>query len=196
MSMFGVIVSGRLAQVDFQSVDTNKFLLTIPDADSVNHVVVFMTGTTAFPAGMGGSVYFSWPDPNSPPSWTYLGFISNEKPSAIYRITKLKTSCFGTIGDQPTGFSFLQPIVSHAAQIGISIEPLDQLDQLTPAIVANEDNFATFTIKTAESLFNYASSFAQCLPGSSSQVVPLSTVQQWYQNYTRKLERNPNFWRS
>lgn len=87
-------------------VDTSKFLITIPNADGINHIVVFMTGTVPFPNGYGGSgnnepsrrklifaflVYFSWPDPNVPPVWQYLGFVSNEKPSAIFKITKLKS---------------------------------------------------------------------------------------------------------
>lgn len=194
MSMFGVIVSGRLAQVDFQNVDVNKFLTTIPDADSVNHIVVFMTGTAALPIGMGGSVYFSWPDPNSPPQWQYLGAISNEKPSAIFRITKLKQSAGDVV---PTGFGFSQSIVSKVAQIGISIEPLSQISQMTPAVSSTfNDNFAAFTTRTAEHLFNFVSSFAKTLPGTTEQVVPLLAIQQWYQNYSRKLELNPGFWKS
>lgn len=169
MSMFGVIVSGRLAQVDFQNVEANKFLITLPDADTINHIVVFMTGTLPFPPAMGGSVYFSWPDPNSPPQWQLLGFISNDKPSAIFKITKLKSS-----GDSITnGFGYLQPIVSHNAQIGISIEPLSAISQQTPSLSTNGttvNNFATFTRKTAEHLFNYVSSFAQPVPNSTNQV--------------------------
>jgi hypothetical protein len=34
--------------------DQTPFLLTIPSADNINHVVVFMTGSTQFPNGMGG----------------------------------------------------------------------------------------------------------------------------------------------
>lgn len=49
--MFAVMVAGRLPQVDFQNIDSNKFLVTIPDADSINFLVVFMTGTVPFPAG-------------------------------------------------------------------------------------------------------------------------------------------------
>ena len=71
--MFGIIVSGRLVnisyyklsvnlicfvfqvQTDFSVVDMNKFLITIQNADDINHVVVFMTGSQPFPEGMGGS---------------------------------------------------------------------------------------------------------------------------------------------
>ena len=41
---FAIVVSGRLVQTDFQQVDINKFLITIPNVDSINHIVVFMTG--------------------------------------------------------------------------------------------------------------------------------------------------------
>ena len=92
------------------------------DADSVNHVVIFLTGAVPFPegiriqiksswisellgfyAGMGGSVYFCWPQPDGVGQvsrrsigkgkslnfglqvWQLLGVISNTKPSAIFR---------------------------------------------------------------------------------------------------------------
>lgn len=81
-------------------------MITIPNADNINHIVVFMTGSVPLPDGMAAAglycklyyrnnlfcslVYFSFPDPLSPPTWIYLGFISNQKPSAIFKITKLK----------------------------------------------------------------------------------------------------------
>ena len=57
----------------------------IIDAESVNHVVIFLTGAIPFPEGMGGAVYFSWPQPGGGQSWQLLGTISNTKPSAIFR---------------------------------------------------------------------------------------------------------------
>ena len=68
-----------------QLASANSMLITIfqQDADSVNHVVIFLTGAVPFPegiriqiksswisellgfyAGMGGSVYFCWPQPD------------------------------------------------------------------------------------------------------------------------------------
>jgi hypothetical protein len=38
----------------FEQVGETQFLTTIHDADNINHIVVFMTGTVAFPQGMGG----------------------------------------------------------------------------------------------------------------------------------------------
>ena len=84
-NVFGVIAAGRLPRADFEAIQSNQYLLTIPDADDINHLVIFLTGTVALPPGTGGSVYFSWPDPISPQTWQYLGYISNEKPSAVFR---------------------------------------------------------------------------------------------------------------
>ena len=42
-------------QTDFQQISETQFAITIPDADNINHLVVFLTGATAFPEGFGGS---------------------------------------------------------------------------------------------------------------------------------------------
>lgn len=196
MAAFALIVSGRLVQTDFQLVDAGKFLITIPNADSINHVVVFLTPNNPLPPDIGASVYFSWPDPVSPPTWQYLGFISNDKPSAIFRITKLKS----VAGDTGMGsFGYSQPIVTQFAQIGISLEPLVQIAQLTADVSVNSlnsESLLTFAARTAENLFNYASSFARTmLPDTNEQFVPLSTIQQWYQNFCRRIHQDPTFLR-
>ena len=81
LNALGVIVSGRLVnkhsscsvvastnscrinvhlyylqvQTDFQQITDVQYLINIPEADNVNHVVVFLTGTTPFAEGMAGA---------------------------------------------------------------------------------------------------------------------------------------------
>ena len=50
VSPLGVIAAGRLPQMA-EAIDLNKYLLTIPDADNVSQLVVFLTGTTPLPIG-------------------------------------------------------------------------------------------------------------------------------------------------
>ena len=38
-----------------QQVGDTHFVFNIEDAESINHIVVFMTGQTPFPDGMGGA---------------------------------------------------------------------------------------------------------------------------------------------
>lgn len=63
-------------------------------------------------------VYFSWPDPNAPPNWQYLGYISNQKPSVIFKVSNFKK--LDEMGDF-SNMMFGQSHIVHNAQIGISI---------------------------------------------------------------------------
>ncbi|XP_058401439.1 protein Hikeshi isoform X3 [Diceros bicornis minor] len=101
--MFGCLVAGRLVQTAAQQVAEDKFVFDLPDYENINHVVVFMLGTIPFPEGMGGSVYFSYPDSNGMPVWQLLGFVTNGKPSAIFKISGLKSENSSIYKSRPNG---------------------------------------------------------------------------------------------
>lgn len=196
--MFGCLVAGRLVQTDPVPVSSDKFVFNLPDYESVKHVVVFMLGTVPFPADMGGAVYFSFPDPVSgAPVWQLLGFITNDKPSAIFKISGLQA---GDGGAHPFG-SVHAPVA--VAQVGVSVEPLQQLVQQSPvsgAAVSTVDSFLQFTQKMLDSLYNYAASFAvtqsQMTPNPAETFIPSSCVLRWYENFQRRMSQNPNFWKN
>lgn len=71
-----------------EQTDVNKFVFNLLDPDSINHLVVFMTGVAPFDEGYGASIFLGWSHPE--PSWQLLGFLTNDKPSAIFRIQKTK----------------------------------------------------------------------------------------------------------
>lgn len=196
--MLGLIVSGRLVQTDFQQLSETQFLITIPDADNINHIVVFLTGTIPFPEGMGGAVYFSWPDSNAPPNWQFLGYVSNSKPSAIFKISNLKKN--HEFENQNSGI-FGMSKISHVAQVGISVEPLAVLEQQAAMVSAAAANsFVEFAQKMLSNFLNYISSFSvtqsQMTPNPNENFVPLSTIQAWYETFERRLQQNPNFWKT
>lgn len=91
---------------------------------------------------------------------------------------------------------FGQSAISHIAQIGISIEPEATVVQQTTATTQDSN---TFGQRMLESFINFATSFtvtqSQMLPNPSETYVPLSTFSAWYNNFQRRLEQNPNFWK-
>lgn len=96
-------------------------------------------------------------------------------------------------------FGTVNPSHVSSAMVGISVEPIAQIDSLTPATEAqatsNINSFGEFTQKMLENFYNYASSFAKDAP-DGNQYVPLSTLQNWFENFKRRLTLNPNFWKS
>ncbi|KAF7728735.1 hypothetical protein EC973_005572 [Apophysomyces ossiformis] len=177
--MFGCIAAGRLVQTNLQQVDVNKYVFELSDAQTINHLVVFLLGTIPFEPGFAATVHLLWPNKE----WQFLGIISNEKPSAIFR---LRTT-------QPNTETF--PIGN--ATLGISIEPLEavlqqqQAQQMQLVVKSNQMNHAAqIAQKILENLYNYVTSFMQ---DSSEGVLPLKAFQTWYDNLGRKLANDPNY---
>jgi protein Hikeshi len=84
--MLGVLVSGRLPQTNYHQVSPNKIVFLLDNATDIHNISVFMTGTQPFPQGMGAVVYFSWPPYEH---WSYLGWITNDKPSIMLRVKQV-----------------------------------------------------------------------------------------------------------
>uniref|UniRef100_A0A8C4QIX6 Protein Hikeshi n=1 Tax=Eptatretus burgeri TaxID=7764 RepID=A0A8C4QIX6_EPTBU len=186
-----------LVQTDAVAFAPDKFLLNVPGIEGGQHIAVFLLGTIPFPEGMGGAVYLSYPHGGSriatDVAWHLLGFLSNEKPSAIFKMVKEGVSLlFGPPAPGPS-----------QAQIGLSVEPMAQLAQQMPvagAAVSNLDSFTEFTQKMLENFFNYAASFAvtqaQMVPNPTEAYLPASVLQKWYETFQRRMAQNPTFWKS
>ena len=128
--------------------------------------------TAPLPSGFGAILHFSF-DPFS--NWEILGAIGPSKPSGVFR----------------TGFALRDGMTTQATvQIGISIEPLDVLENLDIASVGVEDRVVAN--KVAMNLFNYMSSFADTSkPGF--MMVPNTAFDEWITRFERKSKIDPNF---
>ncbi|KAJ3138645.1 hypothetical protein HDU90_001088 [Geranomyces variabilis] len=115
-------------------VDATKYVFDLEDPESINHIVAFMTGIQAFPPGFAATVHFLWP---SNPTWQFLGILSNDKPSAIYRLggnkkttTTATTSTDGTMMMMMEDSNTLLMTTPGArsitpAKLGISVETVE-----------------------------------------------------------------------
>ncbi|VDN20253.1 unnamed protein product [Gongylonema pulchrum] len=190
-------------QADFVQASETEFVTEIRDAGLINHVVVFLTGISPFPDGTGGAVYIRWPQLGVETNWHYLGSISNNKPSAIFRVAQLHKM------DAAHGglFSSMRTQAMNAAdsaQIGISVESLTILNNKEPAVgttPSQQSSFMEYAEKMVKSFVNYVNSFAVRLPRPENPTfvtdyIPASAVQNWCTNFAQRLQQNPDFWRT
>ncbi|KAI8987972.1 hypothetical protein BDF20DRAFT_910525 [Mycotypha africana] len=197
--MFGCVAAGRLVQTNLQQVDVNKYVFELSDAQSINHIVVFLLGTIPFEPGFAATVHLHWPNKE----WQLLGGLSNEKPSAIFRL-KTKESVVNLSQ------------MSTNATLGISIEPIDAVQQqlatlnqpttasssalVKPGVSVSQ--VGQMASRVLENLYNYVTSFTvQNIPVTSIPIgqltengyLSLKAFQTWYDNLSRKIAANPNY---
>jgi len=191
-TMFGCVVAGRLIQTNLQQIDETHAIFELPNVSTINHICVFLTAP--FPDGYGATVHFHWPGKGS----QLLGGLSNDKPSAIFRLR-------GSFSSQSTfnhasfqGVMDSSPAVGDiTAILGISVEPLGdiqtQLSSLPSVLVKSQapPDAKVLAEKIVKHLFNYLSSFVAGSGGSSSVLAPDSYVQmgvvtKWYESFMNK----------
>eukprot|EP00056_Hartaetosiga_gracilis_P008064 m.115702 g.115702 ORF g.115702 m.115702 type:complete len:222 (-) comp12843_c0_seq2:1362-2027(-) len=215
--MFGLLVPGRLVDTEMEVVDDSRFKLALPEPYNVSHLSVFLTGETPLPDGFGASIYLCWPSssPDGEPIWKYMGFISNEKPSALFKLSNLlpKTMVpaeeegqhheqqYYNEENEPDALPVLEQI--EMAEIGIAIESFEEIEQSTEETSDNNattysdlEGFLSFAV---ESLFNFSASFSvdteSAMERPNEQWFPLSSLQRWHDRILTRLSLNPNFWR-
>lgn len=191
--MFGCCVAGRLLQTNLQQVDETHALFELPAASTINHVCVFLLGTIPFPEGYGATVHFYWPGKG----FQLLGMLSNEKPSAIFRLRGTFTP--NTASSTHTAFSSAplsaQDLANDVtAVLGLSVEPLVQIQtqmSTLPSAVAKSDPARDPTVlaeRIVKHLFNYVSGFVGGGGGVTPEsAVPMSIIAKWYDSFMNKV---------
>ncbi|KAF6756018.1 hypothetical protein DFP72DRAFT_964694, partial [Ephemerocybe angulata] len=207
--MFGCVVAGRPLQTDLTTVDATHAYFSLPHASSINHIALFLTGTVPFPAGVGASVHFFWPGKG----FQLLGMLSNDKPSAVFRVRGTFSNSsgggggggggggsgrvFGGVGGEGDMGGMNEDVT---AILGLAIEPLDAIAAQLPSPngANNATSSSTALVKTpslgdtvalaeriVKHLFNYVSGFSG---GQGDVLVPMSVIMKWYENFTNKLK--------
>ncbi|KAJ7030800.1 hypothetical protein C8F04DRAFT_1112531 [Mycena alexandri] len=203
--MFGCCVAGRLLQTNLQQVDETHALFELPAAGTINHVCVFLLGTVPFPDGFGCTVHFYWPGRG----FQLLGMLSNDKPSAIFRLRGTFTpasassnthSAFSSsssamvMQEDPHGQGQAEQIT---AILGLSVEPLAdiaaQLTALHPSAVAVAKPAPDPTLlaeRVVKNLFNYISGFTGGAGVGADVAVPMGLIVKWYESFVGKVRNS------
>ena len=196
--MFGIVVAGRLLQTECQQIDETHVAFTIESAANVNHICVFMLGTVPFPQGYAATVHFHWPGKG----FQLLGMLSNEKPSAVFRLRGTYTPAQLQSHSTLSSASAANDVT---AVLGIAVEPIQTVEaqinaqanvqstenqtqaggnQLVKFGTQGPTDPAILAERIVKHMFTYLSSFGSVSPET---VVPLSIIRKWYDNFLVKV---------
>ncbi|KAF5384175.1 hypothetical protein D9615_003162 [Tricholomella constricta] len=192
--MFGCCVAGRLLQTNIQQIDETHAYFELPNASTINHLTVFLLGTVPFPDGYGATVHFYWPGKG----FLLLGMLSNEKPSAIFRLRGSFIESSASLASH-TAFSSAPTAdagTDVTAVLGLAIEPLPQIQAQVsqiPSTVARPAGTAAqdptlLAERIVKHLFNYVSGFVGGSGGVTPELaVPMSIIVRWYETFMGKV---------
>ncbi|KAH8833693.1 hypothetical protein DL96DRAFT_1666751 [Flagelloscypha sp. PMI_526] len=200
--MFGCVVAGRPVQTNLQQIDTTHAVFELTDANRINHLCVFLLGTVPFPDNMACTVHLYYPGKGFQllgGQAYFFSVLSNEKPSAIFRLKGAYTPSSGSSSHTHTVLSSLssqwqQPSDSVTATLGFALEPVDdverQLSSLAqsskPTLDMSKDP-VILAERVAQNLFNYLAGFGGGMI-SQDTAVPMSVVSRWFENFKTKLQ--------
>jgi len=193
-------------------VSDTQFLFEIAGANTINHLCVFMTGVAPLPPDMAAGIYLSWPDYSR---WTFLGYISNDKPSAIFRIggtaptlspaPQPPSSPFVTLmqsddddsasmmlgggggGGNGGGGSDVIEAESSTARLGLSIEPLASVLQQQQQSSSSSSSSISISRGSFPSATTSSSSL---LPLTATPSIPRSVGEELISKASLKLLRH------
>lgn len=211
--MIAIVPSGQPPVTDGQVVSEREILFHLQN--DVHHFCIFLTGSTPFPMGHGGSVYLLH---DTGGTFTFLGAISNEKPSAIFKVNKSVPPTppspsssgpgplFNSLSQGQTSTAIVA--VDQTLRIGVVIESFEDIQlkvaQIEQMKQQRAHNYTAFAKWTCEGLYDHLSGWIltfDTLAKMSAQevlqekLVPLGAISQWFDNFQRRLAQNPEFWR-
>lgn len=174
--LFGLVIPGRPVITEFQTIDPTKAITIVEQPATVAEITFFLLPTTPIPPGYGAILYYAVPPFNN---WVCIGAVDVSKPSGTFR----------------TGWA-THDEVRHCPviQLGVSLEPLETINNLQLTHSGVEDRFA-FAHKIALDLFQYMSSFSDASSSGHQgmMVVPMNIFDRWMERFERKFKQDPNF---
>ncbi|CAD7696175.1 unnamed protein product [Ostreobium quekettii] len=108
--------------------------------------------------------------------WLYRGFVSSAHPSEVMPLQWPGIVASGLVGTSP-------------AQIGVSVEPLNEVSLKEGSRIAAKEDFAK---RVALNLYHFMSSFETQQAGNQV-VVPANCFERWFTKFQEKFRRDPDF---
>lgn len=190
----GLIVPGGPVRTDFVQVDATgtKFSLTLncpgdlPSPPTlVNELILFLGAPLAPNTGLLLYWQLSYPNETQSGGFELLGALTMNRPSEILRTGWSEHDQFLAIPPQQQNVTIT---------IGISIEPLESVQNLASNTSTNHSKRPLVAQKIALDLYNFMQSFdTGGAVGNQQMVVPQNIFERWWNRFENKSKRDPNF---
>lgn len=174
MSTLTLVPSRRAPQI-FVQTNQNTFSSTLPATDLVHHVAVFFNPQIdRLPENYSLGIYLCGNDRE-----IFLGSISNETPSQIFRL------------------NFLPDNQHYDAVISALMMPNEQLsgpENLEEMVSMSQENLLNrIATKLYKSFENYING-CEPLVFNNEEFISMKKLNAWFQNFERKVKFNKRFW--
>lgn len=170
--MIGIVVPGNPITRG-GPLTTNMVVIDVNGPKNVNNITLFLE--EALPNDFGAAMYFSLAPYTE---LQFLGCVANQRPS----------DCFYT------GWSLNPEIQNNATiKLCVKLEKLDVIKDNFGGKVKNDVN-QEFAKRIAKNLFNYLDSYNKNQDLTQDLlVVPLTSLNNWYDKFVMKYNIDPNF---
>ncbi|GMH57584.1 hypothetical protein TrVE_jg13438 [Triparma verrucosa] len=169
---FGLIIPGRVPETSFIQIDSNKFSIVLPSPQTCHEIVFYLTPSYPIPPTHGVVLYST----SNSVDWKLIGALTSQQPSGVFRTNFISDEAL---------------IRSQSVTLGISVEPLETINNMNQQFSGTEDRMYVAK-KIAMDLYHFMSSFAPG-GGGGSMTVPNGVFEKWMARFEEKFRRDPNF---
>ena len=170
--MIGILIPGCNV-INGGPITSNMVVIDVNEPKNINNIGLFLQ--EAIPEGFGAAMYFSVaPYINL----QFIGCVANSRPSDIFY----------------TGWSLNTEVnCLKSIKVCVKVDSLLELKDAFENKIKNDTN-QEFAKKIAKNLFNYLDSYNKNQDSSQDLlVVPLTSLQNWYDKFLMRYSIDPNF---
>lgn len=170
--MIGLLIPG-LNIINGGPITNNMVVLDVVNPKNINNIGLFLH--EIIPEEYGAAIYFSCPPFED---LQFLGCVANQRSSDIFY----------------TGWSMDSNVNCHnIIKICVKLEELKNIKDAFEIKIKNDNN-QEFAKRLAKNLFNYLDSYNKNKdPNNGLLVVPLTSIQEWYDKFLKRYSIDPNF---
>lgn len=177
---FAVCFIGKsfpISDSNFVQVDPSHWVFDVlhvtPNYKELQEIALFLSQPNILDASLALGLYISI----GGAEWQYRGYVSSTHPSEVMPLSWPEQ-------DQPIH------VTPGTIQLGISLEPYDEVVQKEGTKLASRHEFAK---RVGMDLYRYMESFNAGTASGDQLILPSNVLERWFARFEDKFKRDPDF---